>query len=706
MSVISSRPRVVEPNVESPVSIGRGWVVLIFGGLTLAILGMFARVVQLQTQPSEQLVAQMSDRTSSVVEEGRRGDVLDRRGRLLAATRFGQRAIVDPSEFPKKDIEKHLLALSEALGQPLSVVGPRILNAIAENERRENAFHRKFEYRPELTAEEIEEDAATEAARAQAALAAPAAEAGDAAATEEREFSPKPPSKPRLIKYLVMSDVLDDNTLSSVRKLKLPGFHLESRAVREMASPEIAAVMVGKVDYGDRGVLAAEKLLDERLQPKDGSFSFVRDARGRPLWMEPGAYTPSQRGEDVRLSFDLGLQRLLTKELERGVLEADAQGGRAVLLDSHTGEILAMADMIRRPSDVVDYDWMTLIPKDKRLDGPRYVTVRDDPARRTHPAMARNRVVEEIYEPGSTFKSFVWAAVVEKGRATPDEVFNTHWGEWTTPYGRSIRDVVKRATMTWREVLVNSSNVGMVQGGARLTFEELRSTLIAFGFGRRVNIGVAGESAGMVTPMSRWTKITQTSVSFGHEVAVTPLQMARAFCAFARDGELAGSIPELSLTARIGPDGMPITDPGQRAVSAKTALAARETMRGVTANLDKKLALREVPESGWRYELFGKSGTADVPMTTPPPGKRRPKGSEGYFRGQYNATFVAGGPAIHPRLVCVVVIDDPGRELIAKKLHYGTYVAGPIVRRVMDQALAYLGEPASEMPTNLPAHAD
>ncbi len=707
MSAINSQPLTAQTLDEPGVSIGRGWIVAIFSILTLAIVAMFGRVVQLQTQPAPELVAQMSDRTSSVVEEGRRGDVLDRRGRLLAATRFGYRAVLDPSEFPKKDIDKHLLALSEALGKPMSEVGPRVMNAIAENERRENAFDRAYAYQPVLTEEEIDEDRVAAAVQEAQQLETPATESGEGADATPVEISPKPPTKPRLIRYLVMSDVLDDSTLSSARKLKLPGFHLESRAVREMASPEIAAVMVGKVDFSDKGVLAAEKLLDERLQAKDGSFSFVRDARGRPLWLEPGAYTPSQRGEDVRLSFDLGLQRLLTRELERGVLDADAQGGRAVLLDSHTGEILAMADTIRRPSDAVDYDWVTLIPKDKRLDGPRYVTVRDDPARRTHPALARNRVVEEIYEPGSTFKAFVWSAVLEKGRATPSEVFNTHWGSWVTPYGRSIHDVIKRGTMTWREVLVNSSNVGMVQGGARLGFDELRNTILAFGFGRRANIGVAGESAGMVTSASKWSKFTQTSVSFGHEIAVTPLQMARAFCAFAREGDLAGSIPELSITAKLGPDGMPLTDPGQRAVSPKVAIEARQTMRGVTANLDRKLAAREIPETGWRYELFGKSGTADIPMTTPPPGKRRPKGSDGYFRGQYNATFVAGGPAEHPRLVCVVVIDDPGRELIAKKNHYGTYVAGPIVRRVMDQALAYLGEPASAMPTtDLPVHAD
>lgn len=689
-------------NARPVPPLSRGWALVIFAGITLTMGGMFARVAQLQTDPPEQLMAQVSERTSTMTEPGRRGDVLDRRGRLLAATRFGYRVVVDPAEFPTKNIEQHLLNLSKALGQEMTVVGPRIVQALAENERRTKAFAAKQEIQLNLTPEELDEDAE----KAAALLESQGTQADGT--PPARLASTKPASKPRLIRYLVMSDVLDDGELEAMKKLKIAGVHLESRPVREMASPEIAAVMTGKVDFNGKGMLAAERMLDEKLQAKDGSFKFVRDARGQPLWIEPGAYTPSQRGQDVRISIDLELQRLLRDELARGVEEADAQGGRAILVDSHTGEILAMADSIRRPSDVVEYDWVTVIPKDKRLDGPRYVTVRDDPKRALHPALAHNRVVEDLYEPGSTFKPFMWAASTELGLASPDEVFNTHWGQWQTPYGRPIKDVVKRASMTWREVLINSSNVGMVQGTARMTFEQMRSFVVAFGFGKRTNIGVPGESVGMVTSQKAWSKYTQTSVAFGHEVAITPLQMARAFCVFARAGEYSGTLPNLRLTSPVGSDNStPETDPGQRVLSVKTAQVARDTLRGVTHNLDRKLAEGENHEGGWRYELFGKSGTADIPMTNPPEGKRKPKGSDGYFRGQYNASFVAGGPYENPRLVCVVVIDDPGRELIAKKHHYGTYVAGPVVRRIMDKALAYLGTPASpKAEGDGPAHAD
>ncbi|CAN5749283.1 hypothetical protein BH11PLA1_BH11PLA1_07670 [soil metagenome] len=708
----------------------RGWVLVTFAGMTLAIGGMVARVAQLQFRPPPELLAQITPRTSVLHEQARRGDVLDRRGRLLAATRFGFRVVLDPTHLNPKRLDTDLVALAAAIGAKPEEIGPRVLALLAENDRRTRAFNERRALAPNLTPDEQEAEAAggiagkldggDQSARLIEAASVASAEragmapqsAGAASAEgvrgsidEPGDFSTKPETKPRLIRYVVLSDILDDGRVDAVRKLKVPGVSLESRAVREVTSPDVAAALVGKVGFDGDGLMAAEKLLDDRLQQRDGALKYIRDAHGRPLWIEPGAYSPGQRGQDVKISIDISMQRAFQAQVERGVEEADAQGGRGIIIDSWTGEVLAIADVIRRPSDVVEYDWQTVISKDKGLSGPRYITVSADPKRLIHPALAHNRVVEDLYEPGSTFKPFMWAAATDLRLTNPDEVIDTHWGVWRTPYGREVKDVTKRATMTWREVLINSSNIGMVQGTSRMTFPQMRSFVTAFGFGTRTNIGMPGESTGLVTSTKDWSKYTQTSVAFGHEVAVTPLQMARAFCAFARSGPDAGTIPPLSLIAVDGTDRAVM--PGERVISGATAELTRETLRGVTQALDKKLELRDPPENSWRYELFGKSGTADIPMTNPPPGKRKPKGSDGYFRGQYNASFVAAGPVENPRLVCVVVIDDPGRALIAKKQHYGTYVAGPVVRRSLDEALAYLGVPASRTPTNNgPVHAE
>jgi cell division protein FtsI/penicillin-binding protein 2 len=169
--------------------------------------------------------------------------------------------------------------------------------------------------------------------------------------------------------------------------------------------------------------------------------------------------------------------------------------------------------------------------------------------------------------------------------------------------------------------------------------------------------------------------------------------MARAFSIFARSGEDAGTLPPIRLTA--GEDGEENVVPGVRVLPRRIAELTRETMRGVTKNLDTKLATWETEKVAIRYEAFGKSGTAEIPLGPPPPGKHRPKGCDGYFQGQYNASFIAGAPVENPRLVVLVVMDDPGPDRVAHRQHYGARASGPVVRRILERSLAYLGVPPS-----------
>lgn len=636
---------------------------IVLGALGVILAVMFARVVQLQVAPPEGLRAHMGDRTSTIVEPGRRGDLLDRRGRILAASRFGQRLFVDPTKF-RSPPDADVLTLADAAGLPVEEVGKPIVAAMAKNQA---------------------------LAAAKAAGVTPTVP-GAAEGEEASEAKP--------VRYVGLGGVLEDWRIEHIKKLKIPGVFFETRSVREVSAENEAAAILGKVGFEQKGLMGAELMLDPRMQPKNGHLEFVRDSQGRPLWVDPGEYVPPQRGQDIRLSIDLELQRILHEEVQRGAEEADAQGARAVMLDPATGEIVAMVDIIRKVADAVPYDWKTLIAKDKKWGGgdwgPRYITINPDPKRAEHPALGRNRCVEDLYEPGSTFKPFMWSACTELGLARPEEVFDTGGGHWTTPYGRHLSDVVKKDHQTWQEVLINSSNIGMVKATSRMTFPQMHDAVLKFGFGKLAGTGLPGESPGLVTAMSKWTKYSQTSVAIGHEVAVTPVQMVRAFSVFARMDELAGTMPPVRFLA--AGDTTPEVRVTKRIIPRSVAELARETMRGVTANLDRKLSQRHPPEKGWRYELFGKSGTAEIPMTNPPPGARRPKGSDGYFRGQYNSSFIAAGPVEHPRLVCVVVMDDPGPELVRTRNHYGSLVSGPVVRRAMDRALSYLGVPASLTP--------
>lgn len=668
---------------------------LLVGGVVVALAIMLGRVAQLQLRPGEDLSAFVSERLATRPVVGYRGELLDRRGRLLSTTRIGYRVFVDPTRFASPPDEA-IVALAEATGVPAEEVGRRIVRAMAANRERVAALE---------GSREPEEEPKRGVKGALAVVfggGADSEETGPGKAPpregeegkEEAGAAPKP-----LIRYVPIGGVLSDAQLDDVRRLGLAGVHVERRPVREYAGGEIAASIVGKVGFEHTGLLGAELAMEKDLAARDGQARYARDAWGRPLWIERGQWVPAEHGRDRRLSIDIELQRIATEELERGVLDADAVGGRLVLADPVTGEILAMVDVIRGMPGLAEFPWWPAkpepgTPQPPRYDpsaGVRYRTISADPGRDVHPALGRNRCVEDIYEPGSTFKAFVWAVVSEAGAAKYDEVIDTEGGQWRTSYGRSIADVTRRATMTWEDVLMNSSNIGMVKVTERVGHRQLRDGLTRFGFGRPTGVGLAGEASGIITSERQWTKYTHTSVAFGHEVAVTPVQMVRAFSVFARTGDLAATLPQVRLTA---PEpGDPALALRQRVLSSDVAAHTRLVLRRMAEKVEQNMAKADPSESEWRYPMWGKSGTAEIPLGKAPEGKRRPAGSTGYYDNQYNSSFVAGAPFERPRLVVIVVIDDPGPETIRKRQHYGSWVAGPVARRVLERSLVYLGEP-------------
>jgi cell division protein FtsI/penicillin-binding protein 2 len=333
---------------------------------------------------------------------------------------------------------------------------------------------------------------------------------------------------------------------------------------------------------------------------------------------------------------------------------------------------------------------------------PRYRTVKQDPARFKEPALARNRCVEDMYEPGSTFKPFMWSATTALGLAKPNEIFDTEDGFWKTPYGRPLKDVTVRGKQSWTDVLVNSSNIGMTKGTSRMSAEQMHAAVRGFGFGQPVKLGLPGESPGRVTSLKNWSKYTHTSVAMGYEVAVTPVQMVRAFSAFARTGEQAGTIPDVSLIA-VSSDSA--ASRGTRVLPPEIAELTRKTMRGVAENLERKVLKNE--SQGYRYDAFGKSGTAQIPLPPRPKDRKLPKGvpGTGYFVGQYNVSFICGAPAESPRMVVLVVVDDPGPRLVRENRYYGAMVAGPVARRVVERSLAYMGVPPVTAETHTPVLA-
>ncbi len=591
----------------------------------LLFAAVLARVAQLQHAPPDALTAFITDRARDITVASPRGAIYDRRGRLLASSSTGQRLFLDPARFPT-DTEAVFPALSDASGHPVELLRERLLPRMKENRTR------RADQRP-------------------------------------------------LVRYVAIGDILPEDRATAVTELDIPGVHLERRPVRDAALSPTLAPLIGKVGFEHTGLLGLEHTFNNDLAPTSGRASVVRDADGDPLWIEGDAITAPAPGADLRLTIDSEIQRRAERALRDGLDDADARAGRLVIVDPNTGDILAMLDLYRE-IETVQFDPKTL-PEDPD-DWPRCDVIPPDPKRETDPALARLRCVEDAYEPGSTFKPFVWSAVLERNLATLDETLDTHHGRWRTSYGRLVEDVVLREEQSVFDVLVNSSNIGMTKLTERLETRHLQEAIRKFGFGAPVGLPLPGEASGIVTPPERWNKYTTTSVAFGYEVAVTPLQMIRAFSAFARSQDRAGTLPRLTL--RADKRAAPML---HRVIPSEVALAAREAMREVARIMvERNQRAERLPQGVPAYDLFGKSGTAKIP---------RPDG-RGYFQTQYVSSFVAAAPARNPRLAVLVVIDDPGPRRIEDRSHYGSAVAGPVAARVLHETLEYLGVPHDPKP--------
>ena len=660
------------------------WLLPTVFSVVLVVVGL--RIGQLQLDPPEKLKPFVSDRVSRRSIEPIRGDLLDRRGRVISTTRFGYRLVVDPATFVDPPDEA-IVNLSAASGLGADVLGPRIIAALGENDLRRQALNEWMsvdeETEPQVSSVELVWS------RLKALWRGGEEEKNGLTEWAEVAGRPKP-----LIRYLPFSELLDQDSARRVREARVRGVWLERWPVREYPGGGLAASLIGKVGFEHVGLIGVESTLDQRLTGEPGHFRYVRDAVGHALWVGRGDWESPTRGEDIALSLDLELQRIATEEIVRGVHDADAAGGRIVLMDPRTGEILAMVDYIRDGVKAVPFPW---VPKDSNSDAwvnpdrstwPRYQVIHPDERRSVHPALGRNRCVEDVYEPGSTFKPFVWAVARQQGKLPDTEMIRIESRRYVTPYGRRLEDVTYRAEMKWSDVLLYSSNIGMSKVAERVSFRDVQQTLSKLGFGQRTGIGLPGESAGLVTRARDWTQYTQTSVAIGYEVAVTPVQMVRAFSAFARNGELAGTVPAMRLTAFDPSD--PLANLVERVYEPQAAMDVRHSIVGVVDRMEALRKIRFPDDVPATYTMFGKSGTSKIAVSAPKD-HRLPRGAKGYFDKQYNASFLVAAPVDEPRLVVLAIIDDPGPDLVRLQRAYGSSVAGPVTRRVVERSLRYLG---------------
>lgn len=545
-------------------------VAVMLSGSMLALLG---RVLQLQLDPSPR-IAELLDSQSTVAEvAARRGTLLDRSGRVIAATRVAHRLFVDPL---------------------LIVERPTFSDRVAH-------------------------------------------ELGYDAVAIEKALHRRPESR-----YIVIDERIDDARLAAVRAADIPGLAVEPYLVRDYPQEDLAGQLVGFVGVDNHGLEGVERDLNPALDGEAGRFRVVRDARGRRMWFDPAGYEANRDGSPQRLSIDLTLQSIAQRELGAAVKKYGAKSGQMVIMDPWTGEILAMA---------------------------LYPTFNPGAFRDSEPEDRRNRAVTDVFEPGSIFKPIVWAALTARGVVNPDErIDTTEAGYYISPQGRALRDTRGHGVLTWDEVLIESSNIGMFIAAQRIDVASLHAIVRAFGFGSTTGSGLPGEQPGLVNPVRRWNHYSQSSVPMGQEIAVTALQMVRAFCALATDGAMP--------------------TPTIHAVDENAASYAvvREKVLPVGAAEHTRRVLRRVVEEGTGrradsklYDVFGKTGTAQLPDLD----------NGGYFQDRYVSSFVGGAPAGAPRLVIGCFIHEPDREIG----HYGGTVAGPAVKRTLEQSLLYLEVP-------------
>ena len=436
---------------------------------------------------------------------------------------------------------------------------------------------------------------------------------------------------------------VDDDAAAKLKAMKLPGVGLLPELRRSYPNESLAGNALGYVGIDGRGLAGLEFQYDRMIHGREGEMRVSRDARQEQYALTPIPGREGKPGASLSLTLDRDLQFVAEKELAAGLAETGAKDASAVAMDPDTGEVLAMATV---PS----------------FDPNRYG---DFP-----PSAWRNRPISDSFEPGSVFKVISGAAVIEAGVAGPSDPVDCGMGQIQVgKYFIHDAEHERFGVIPLSEVIAKSSNVGMVRVGLRLGPRRLYDSAHALGIGSATGIDLPGENPGLLRDVSRWSGLSNAEISFGQEVAVTPIQLAVALSAIANGGlRVQPRMLRKSVDAA-GVEWYPPAVAPRRVLSAATAAAMNTILKGVVAEGTGKRAA--VPG----YVVAGKTGTAQKAI------------GHGYARDKYVATFAGYAPADHPRIVLVVTIDEPRGQYFASE------VAAPVFSRILARAMAILEVP-------------
>ena len=422
-----------------------------------------------------------------------------------------------------------------------------------------------------------------------------------------------------------------------VRALDLKGIGFLKESQRFYPKRELLSHVLGYVGLDNAGLGGLETAFEALIRGQNGRVHIQRDARRRVLTSR--VEREATAGASLELTIDQYLQNIVERELLAGVEEFGAAGGSIVVMDPATGEILALANA---------------------------PTFNPNAYARFPEAARRNRAIQDLYEPGSTFKIVTASAALEEGLIAPDDLIDVGAGFWR--YGsRQVDDVHRYGILTFSQVIVKSSNVGAIKVGLKLGPERLGRYVSRFGFGQANIPDFRGENAGIVWSPAKLDPGAVASVSMGYQVGVTPVQMVTAVSSIANGGTLF----EPHVVRAIIKDGQRVEVPRKalrQTVSERTASQMTAIMEAVVEEGTGKRARIN------GYTVAGKTGTAHKAV------------SGGYSPTEYNASFVGFVPSRRPELAIIVVIDSPHG-----KGYMGGAVAAPIFKRVAEASLRHLG---------------
>ena len=423
---------------------------------------------------------------------------------------------------------------------------------------------------------------------------------------------------------------LEEPVAQKISALNIKGIYQRKEYKRKYPEGETIAHVVGFTNVEDHGQEGIELTFDKDLAGKAGSRRVIKDRLGRVV-EGVGEQVPPVAGKDIQLSVDSKVQFFAYQKLRDAVLTHKAKAGSVVVLDTTTGEVLALANY---PSYVPD--------RRQNLTGEQL----------------RNRAITDTFEPGSTMKPITVAIALEAGRVKPQTLIETGPGRFSLG-GFTISDTHNYGTLTVEGVIQKSSNVGALKIAQRMTPHEMWDTYVALGYGQKPQIQFPGAVTGRLRPWKSWRPVEQATMAYGYGLSASLFQMAHSYTAFAHDGQI---IPVTMLKS-----GEPAI--GVQVFSAENARAVRHMLQMAAAPGGTGPLAQTVG-----YSVGGKSGTAHKQV------------GKGYASNKYRAWFTGMAPIEAPRIVVAVMIDEPSNGK-----YFGGIVAAPVFSEVVQQTLRMMG---------------